>query len=239
MEVVLKSDVDKLGLRGEVVNVTRGYARNFLLPRGLAEVATPALVKELEKRDAQRARHEAKSVDEARSIATRLEALELRSDLPCLLDAGRLVPRELRLALLELLDEGGRRLLRQLAREQVVAGIAARDVDDLAAQAEVVDVPLEDHFDRHVFLLLADVRKQGELARALHRDGDLALVAPARAADAARTDLSLLRHVAPELVDVLVVDLVDLALAEEAGLAAPGPAGRGALPAPSLLAIAV
>ena len=38
MEVVLKQDVDKLGLRGEVVNVARGYARNFLLPRGLAEV---------------------------------------------------------------------------------------------------------------------------------------------------------------------------------------------------------
>ena len=36
-----EQDVDKLGLRGEVVNVARGYARNFLLPRGLAEVATP------------------------------------------------------------------------------------------------------------------------------------------------------------------------------------------------------
>jgi large subunit ribosomal protein L9 len=80
MEVILKSDVDHLGLRGEVVNVARGYARNFLLPRGLAEAATPALVKELEKRDAQRARHDAKSVDEARAIATRLEALELRFD---------------------------------------------------------------------------------------------------------------------------------------------------------------
>ena len=47
MEVILKSDVDKLGLRGEVVKVARGYARNFLLPRGLAEVATPGLVREL------------------------------------------------------------------------------------------------------------------------------------------------------------------------------------------------
>jgi large subunit ribosomal protein L9 len=80
MEVILKSDVDHLGLRGEVVNVARGYARNFLLPRGLAEVATPALVKELEKRDAQRARHDAQSVEEARAIATRLESLELRFD---------------------------------------------------------------------------------------------------------------------------------------------------------------
>ena len=80
MEVILKSDVDGTGLRGEVVNVARGFARNYLLPRGLAEVATPALVRELEKRDQQRARHEAKSVDEARAIAQRLEGVELRFD---------------------------------------------------------------------------------------------------------------------------------------------------------------
>jgi large subunit ribosomal protein L9 len=80
MNVVLTEDVDKLGLRGDVVNVARGYARNFLLPRGLAAVATPGLVKELEKRDAQRARHEAKTSDEARAIAKRVEDVELRFD---------------------------------------------------------------------------------------------------------------------------------------------------------------
>ena len=80
MEVVLTTDVDKLGLRGEVVNVARGYARNFLLPRGLAEVATPGLVRELQKRDAQRARHDAKTVDEAQAIAKRVESVELRFD---------------------------------------------------------------------------------------------------------------------------------------------------------------
>jgi large subunit ribosomal protein L9 len=80
MEVVLREDVDKLGLRGEVVSVARGYARNFLLPRGLAEPATPGLVRELERRDAERAQHEAKTVDEARAIAARLEKLELRFD---------------------------------------------------------------------------------------------------------------------------------------------------------------
>ena len=78
MEVVLRQDVDHVGLRGEVVNVARGYARNYLLPRGLAEVATPGLVRELERRDAVRARHEAKSTDEAQAIAKRLEATELR-----------------------------------------------------------------------------------------------------------------------------------------------------------------
>ncbi len=80
MDVVLKEDVDTLGLRGEVVSVARGYARNFLLPRGLADVATPGIVKELERREALRARHEAKTVDEARAIASKLEALELRFD---------------------------------------------------------------------------------------------------------------------------------------------------------------
>jgi large subunit ribosomal protein L9 len=80
VQVVLRQDVESLGLRGEVVNVARGYARNYLLPRGLAELATPGLVRELEKRNEQRARHEAQSVDEARAIAARLEAAELRFD---------------------------------------------------------------------------------------------------------------------------------------------------------------
>ena len=80
MQVVLRQDVDNLGLRGDVVNVARGYARNFLLPRGLAELATPGLVRELERRDTVRARHEAKTVDEARAIAVRLESSELRFD---------------------------------------------------------------------------------------------------------------------------------------------------------------
>jgi large subunit ribosomal protein L9 len=79
-QVILLQDVDKVGLRGEVVSVARGYARNYLLPRRLAESATPAKVAELERRDAQRARHEARSVDQAREIAGVLEKTELRFD---------------------------------------------------------------------------------------------------------------------------------------------------------------
>ena len=78
MEVILLRDVEKVGLRGDVVSVARGYARNFLLPRGLAEQATKARVAELQKRDAQRARHEAKTADEASAIAGTLAKTELR-----------------------------------------------------------------------------------------------------------------------------------------------------------------
>jgi large subunit ribosomal protein L9 len=78
MEVILLNDVDSLGLRGEVVNVARGYARNFLLPRRLAEPATPGKVAELRKRDQQRARHEARSVEQAQEMAAILEKTMLR-----------------------------------------------------------------------------------------------------------------------------------------------------------------
>jgi len=69
VEVILLSDVDKVGLRGEVVEVARGYARNFLLPRRLAQEATPARVAELQKREAQRGRQEARSSEQAAEIA--------------------------------------------------------------------------------------------------------------------------------------------------------------------------
>jgi large subunit ribosomal protein L9 len=80
MDVILLSDVDKVGLRGEVVSVARGYARNYLLPRRLAEPATPARVAELERRDAQRARHEAKTFEHAQDIAELLRKTVLRFD---------------------------------------------------------------------------------------------------------------------------------------------------------------
>jgi large subunit ribosomal protein L9 len=78
MDVILLKDVDKVGLRGDVVSVARGYARNFLFPRSLAEEATQARVAELHKREGQRARHEAKTADQAQSIADTLAKTVLR-----------------------------------------------------------------------------------------------------------------------------------------------------------------
>jgi large subunit ribosomal protein L9 len=80
MKVILRQDVDKVGLRGEVVDVARGFARNFLLPRQLAEPATPSRVAELEKVNAHRARHEAQSFEQAQDISQRLGQTELRFD---------------------------------------------------------------------------------------------------------------------------------------------------------------
>jgi large subunit ribosomal protein L9 len=78
VDVVLLEDVDKLGLRGEVVSVSRGYMRNYLRPRSLAQQATPAIVAEVQRRDAERARHEARTAEQAETIAETLRKTVLR-----------------------------------------------------------------------------------------------------------------------------------------------------------------
>jgi large subunit ribosomal protein L9 len=78
MEVILLRDVENVGLRGEVVSVSRGFMRNFLQPRKLAEPATPARVGEVQRREAERAKHEAKTAERAQEIAEVLTKTVLR-----------------------------------------------------------------------------------------------------------------------------------------------------------------
>ena len=80
MQVILRQDVEKVGLRGEVVDVAAGFARNYLLPRRLAEPAARGRVAELEKLAASRSRHEAQSFEQAQEIAQRLGQAEIRFD---------------------------------------------------------------------------------------------------------------------------------------------------------------
>ena len=78
MQVILLADIDKTGLKGEVVDVSRGFARNFLLPRRLAEVATPGAVAAVKRREAQRAQYEARTVEQATDAASVLGRTVLR-----------------------------------------------------------------------------------------------------------------------------------------------------------------
>jgi large subunit ribosomal protein L9 len=78
MQIILLQDVEKLGLRGDVVDVADGYGRNYLLPRQMAQKATPGALKDVQRRQELHARHEAATVDQAQKIATELGATELR-----------------------------------------------------------------------------------------------------------------------------------------------------------------
>ena len=77
MEVILREHVDSLGRRGEIVKVADGYARNYLLPRKLALLATAGNKKQIER---ERGKFEAKEAEEqklAEAMAERAGALEI------------------------------------------------------------------------------------------------------------------------------------------------------------------
>ena len=77
MEIILQEDVEKLGNRGQVVNVKDGYARNYLLPRKLAIAASPSNMKRLEKMRAAFAKKEATERDSAQQQAAQLASVKL------------------------------------------------------------------------------------------------------------------------------------------------------------------
>ena len=72
MQVILKQDVDKIGRRGDIVDVSRGYVRNFLVPRNLAEVATPAKMEEAQRVMAEIAERDRRMAERAGEIAETL-----------------------------------------------------------------------------------------------------------------------------------------------------------------------
>ncbi len=72
MQVILKQDVEKIGQRGDIVEVSRGYVRNFLVPRGLAEVATPSKLEEARREMAEAEERERRIAERASEVAETL-----------------------------------------------------------------------------------------------------------------------------------------------------------------------
>lgn len=78
MRVILLEDVKKLGQKGEVVNVAEGYARNFLIPRGLAAEATQGRMKELDRQKQLKAEQKKKAEEEARELGRRMDGMRVK-----------------------------------------------------------------------------------------------------------------------------------------------------------------
>ena len=77
MDVILKQDVPNLGHVNDIVTVKDGYGRNFLIPQGIAVLATPSVLKMHAENQKQRAHKEEKIRAEARDLAARLEGTKL------------------------------------------------------------------------------------------------------------------------------------------------------------------
>lgn len=78
MELILKEDVQDLGFKDDVVSVKSGYGRNYLIPQGLAILATPSAIKVLEENLRQKAHKEKKIIDGATKVADALKQLEVK-----------------------------------------------------------------------------------------------------------------------------------------------------------------
>ena len=78
MELILKQDVQNLGFKDDVVTVKNGYGRNFLIPQGVAILATPSAKKVLAENLKQKAHKEAKIVEDAKKLAEAIKALEIK-----------------------------------------------------------------------------------------------------------------------------------------------------------------
>lgn len=77
MKVILTKDVDTLGRKGEIQEVKAGYGRNFLIPRGLAVVATSSNIRRFEEETNQQARKLEQIRKDAEALAARLNTVEL------------------------------------------------------------------------------------------------------------------------------------------------------------------
>jgi len=78
MELILKQDVQDLGFKDDIVTVKPGYGRNFLIPQGMAALATPSAKKVLAENLKQRAHKEKQIIDDANKIAESLKSMEIR-----------------------------------------------------------------------------------------------------------------------------------------------------------------
>ncbi len=72
MEIILLEDVEGVGEKGDLANVSRGYARNYLLPKRLAEVANPGRLDEVRRLMEERKAREARTADQAVTVAATL-----------------------------------------------------------------------------------------------------------------------------------------------------------------------
>ena len=214
MQVILLQDVDNVGLRGEVVDVARGYARNFLLPRKLAESATAGALEELRRREEVRARQEARTHEEARDIAARLEQTVLRFDVK----AGPTGSLFGSVTATDIAD-------RLWADHKIRVDRRKVDLGDSIKRVGRYEVPLEVFTDVEATLRLEVVPEGGDLAQmeALEEAARAEEEAAAAAAAAAEPEGALEAEALVEELEAATADTAEEPTADEAVEAAAEP----------------
>ncbi|MEM9647830.1 MAG: 50S ribosomal protein L9 [Bacteroidota bacterium] len=144
MELILREDIQDLGFKDDIVTVKNGYGRNYLIPKGLASLATPSAKKVLAENLKQRAHKEKKVIDEANTKAEALKQLEIR--IPAKAGAGdKLFGSVSNIDLAAALDKAGHQVDRKFIN---IKGGTVKRVGPYNAQIRlhrevIVDFPFE------------------------------------------------------------------------------------------------
>ncbi|TMU56860.1 50S ribosomal protein L9 [Flagellimonas algicola] len=144
MELILKEDIQDLGFKDDIVTVKNGYGRNFLIPQGLAALATPSAKKVLEENLRQRAHKEKKIVDEATKLADALKQLEIR--IPAKVGAGdKLFGSVSNIDLAAALDKAGHQIERKFINIKggIIKRVGPYNAEIRLHREVIVDFPFE------------------------------------------------------------------------------------------------
>jgi large subunit ribosomal protein L9 len=214
MEIILLNDVEKVGLRGEVVSVADGYARNFLLPRRLAERATPAKVAEVRRREGRRALQEARTLEQGQQVADLLGKTVLRFEVkagPTGSLFGSVTPTDIA-------DEIWRARKVRVDRRKI-------DLADPIKRIGRYEVPIEVFQDVKVEVKTLVVPEGGELPPEEELEAMAAAEAAAEAAEEAAEEPA---EASPTIEEILEAEAEDEAEAEAEGEASAEPEATSA-----------
>lgn len=146
MKLILTQDVEKLGEAGEVVTVKEGFGRNYLIPRGLARLATAGAVKAHAEERRQQARRLSRQKDQALEVAKQLEQTEILFPVKVGEENrifGTITPQQLAVELTKRGFEVDRRKI-ELSEDIRVVGVYSAEVrihPEVAAQVKIRVVP--------------------------------------------------------------------------------------------------
>lgn len=141
MELILKQDVENLGFRDDLVSVKPGYGRNFLIPQGMAVLATSSAKKVLAENLKQRAHKEKKAVEDANALAEQLKALDIK--ITAKAGGDKLFGSINNSDVAEALEKAGHSIERKLITSSVIKRTGRYTASVRLHRSVVVEVPFE------------------------------------------------------------------------------------------------
>jgi large subunit ribosomal protein L9 len=141
MEIILKKDVQNVGFKDDIVAVKAGYGRNFLIPQGFAHLATPSAKKVLAENLKQKAHKEAKVVNDAKALAEKLKAIEIKISAKA--GGEKLFGSITNIDIAEALEKAGQAIDRKFITSGIVKRIGKYTANVRLHRDVIVEVPYE------------------------------------------------------------------------------------------------